>query len=41
MIPIKEIQAMIKLIPNGIAFDLEDLMEIYSQNGRTDKTDKG
>ena len=26
-----EIQAMLKLIPNGVVIDLEDLNEIFSQ----------
>ncbi len=29
---IKEIQAMMKLIPNGVGVTLEDLKEIYSQD---------
>ncbi len=29
---IKEIQAMLKLIPNGIPVTLENLKEIYSQD---------
>ena len=28
---LKDIQAMIKLIPNGFAFDLEDLNEIWKK----------
>ncbi len=33
---IKEIQVMLKLIPNGVGVTLEDLEEIYSQNDKRD-----
>ncbi len=35
---IKEIQAMLKIIPLNIEVSLDDLKEIYSQNERTTNT---
>ena len=35
-----EIQAMLKLIPNGITVCLEDLKEMYSQEEKVRESDK-
>ena len=36
----KEIQAMLKLIPNGVGVTLEDLEEIYSQDDKKTSNSK-
>ena len=33
---LKEIQAMLKLIPNGVSVTLEDLIEIYSKEEKNE-----
>ena len=34
---LKEIQSMLKLIPNGMVIGLEDLEEIFTQDDRLEK----